>query len=706
MNRNALLPSLLALAAASAGCAGDPYRAHPSPLAPAITVAELTSNNRSIPIPSGIHQAPIHLSSKLSIHFDKDEVMRVASRFGKSDVLPPITPAEREEQDRARRIIAGLKDYLSAMDQVEKDVAAYLAGPRNVVREQELEERIRRAAEGLEAGVALAQKVAIETALQEAVRKGWKTDVDARGRPTDQNARARYTELSGKLLPDGKPLDALVLASLVDALFVPVVDRAKESAAIAEQGSALGFRVRAYLVKPSGEKALPVHCRDYDSLEEGTGPVRKMGPWGISEKDLEQFQERLRLAGEVANVANQLRDKNSLLRKNLVDFRETLRSEVRRLESLLTAQIPASWSSANLRDAAVFLRANRELLGLDDDTLKKVDDAAASADVLLASVHEIRGLITTLKTLPDSSADALVAKKDELLTTIQGLTTKVTALPAQGRTVFEGMRALLEAAKKAVAIESLKDRANQILAKVKQLTAEELAVLRNELESLPALSSAFRLFVVELPPLAARQEFADTSKLAPPTSVIVRGIGDIVDTEINVGALPADHGDRLRVYVELLRGQDNGDKPLVSFDQEFALEKMGFSPKLAASVIFVDRVNEPGGGVAPTNYKASPAGSWTVHWRMRAEPGGDGWADFWNVLDPGVGISVAALAFETNGVEVGGGGHASLFGDLIQVGYGWNANVSDDRQYWYVGVGLLETINVAGLGLKAVGVLK
>lgn len=375
------------------------------------------------------------------------------------------------------------------------------------------------------------------------------------------------------------------------------------------------------------------------------------------------------------------------------------------MEGLLQSQVPESWTTANLKEPAVFLRANKELLGLNDEALKRIDEAAASADGLLKTINEIRELVKSLKDLPDASGDALFAMKTDLLPSIQSLVGKVTELPAQIRTVFGGASTLLDALKKASAVDALKEKANQLLAKLKQLSKGELETLRGELEKLPALSSALRLFVEELPQLATKQDFSDTSRLSPDSRLIVRGIGEIVDTEINVGSLPAEHGDRLRVYVELLRAQTD-EKTLVSFDQEFGLEKMGFTPKLAASVVFVDRVKEPGGGVPPTNYKASPAGSWTVHWRMRSEPGGSGFADFWNVLDPGIGISVAALSFESNGVEVGGGGHVSLLGDLVQVGYGWNANVSQDRGYWYVGVGLLETINVAGLGLKAVGVLK
>jgi hypothetical protein len=179
--------------------------------------------------------------------------------------------------------------------------------------------------------------------------------------------------------------------------------------------------------------------------------------------------------------------------------------------------------------------------------------------------------------------------------------------------------------------------------------------------------------------------------------VTPRGLDEIVNTELSIGGSPADRDDRVVLFVELLRTEGTTDVVAAGHEQEIAVERIGLNGRVGAHVVFAKRHHEPGGGVPETNFEAAPAASWTLHLRAR----GDGFfPSFWNTVDPGLGLNVAALQFENDGVEIGAGPHVTILGDLLQAGYAWNLNVDEDRGYFFVGIGLTELLNVASVGIK------
>jgi hypothetical protein len=60
-------------------------------------------------------------------------------------------------------------------------------------------------------------------------------------------------------------------------------------------------------------------------------------------------------------------------------------------------------------------------------------------------------------------------------------------------------------------------------------------------------------------------------------------------------------------------------------------------------------------------------------------------------LDPGVGVHLAALdQSSAENAEVGAGVNCSLWGGLLQGGYGWNLMLDERREYFFVGIDLLQ----------------
>ena len=100
------------------------------------------------------------------------------------------------------------------------------------------------------------------------------------------------------------------------------------------------------------------------------------------------------------------------------------------------------------------------------------------------------------------------------------------------------------------------------------------------------------------------------------------------------------------------------------------------------------------------DFSSTAAVSYEHHWRDRDEPRG-----FANLIDPGVGFHAAALNFDPNvTAEFGMGVNASLLGGLIRAGAGYDVSISRDREYWFIGFGLVTTLESAqAIGEKAFG---
>jgi hypothetical protein len=115
--------------------------------------------------------------------------------------------------------------------------------------------------------------------------------------------------------------------------------------------------------------------------------------------------------------------------------------------------------------------------------------------------------------------------------------------------------------------------------------------------------------------------------------------------------------------------------------QSLDLRRILVHVETAVGLVFVTRPRQPTDGSGKVPFQAAPAYSAFLKkgWRGSA---------LWNnILRPGIGVSVAAVDFDLNGVpEIGIGGAVTLLRDWLQGGGGFN--VFERRWYAFVGVGL------------------
>ncbi len=487
-----------------------------------------------------------------------------------------------------------------------------------------------------------------------------------------------------ELYPLSEGLNVEGMTRLLNGEYFQVRRRLDAAAEAAERAGAVRFRVRATLHKPGESGPIPLHLPGYDTIDAGVGPIKRAISFNLSPKDQERLREDLQTAAEFARLYNDFRARKPELKAKLRELRQGFEADLRAIGEKLRGLATQGTLEQAMADLVARLEdpAVRQALGAGADQGLA---AARKAREFAKSVRETLALLEGASGQPDEVLAAVVGGASKALAALADLASSAP----QVVTAFEGAYAALRLAETK---EALKEWAAGLLKRLAADLVQELDATLAKVQDLLGPAKVFlQLFRQHEAP--DRMDFAGVDP-----RVLTRGLDQAVPTEISISSSPADGGDRVVLHVELLRPEEGAEVVAAAFEQEFAVERMGLNSRVGAHVVFVKRVDEPRGGTVPeTNFEAAPAASWTLHHRWR----GEGWlARTLNVLDPAVGLGVGALQFENDGVELGVGAHASFFGDLVQVGYGLNLNVGKERDFFYVGVGLTDLLNVASVGLR------
>lgn len=165
-------------------------------------------------------------------------------------------------------------------------------------------------------------------------------------------------------------------------------------------------------------------------------------------------------------------------------------------------------------------------------------------------------------------------------------------------------------------------------------------------------------------------------------------LNDLQVGAVNLADTAAEPGDRLRIGYRLLIEHPNLDGTVATQEAQasdvFGVRKFGLYTTFGAQLAFYDR-HDDGRSV----YQAAPGLSYNIHYRPSS-------ATFWDVVAPGVGLSVLAPSFES-GTEMAIGAHVTLFNDLVQVGLARNISVAEKPEMAYFSLDLIQLFQQSGL---------
>lgn len=426
-------------------------------------------------------------------------------------------------------------------------------------------------------------------------------------------------------------------------------------------------------IEPRGKQPKYLHIDGYDHLAIGDMEPQYGGFLGVSRHELASLQRNLRTVENAAGVLRSIDGLGERLRQRIDALRTTLRDGLLQLAQRARRQ-PASFV-ADLQQAMQRL--------VDDDATTAEQKAAAQQ--VLAALQQVAGMAEAWQALA-GKADAALTALNQGGGRLSDLVGVAGALRQQAKELLAAGKALLDGIPKAPAV---LDQVRAGLATTGVPLPPELAPFA------AALAAEERQLLQLLGTWNALLDAADAS--AAPIAAGPAHIDDAVflplqnapDARIRLGATDVREGDR--VHVEAIYqptgSDDRGKRVTETWDVE--VERFGFYPRVGAELIFA---RADTGTADAKSWKANAAAVAELHHRFR-DPTALG--DLWNVLDPSFGVHLASLDQGDQNVEFGLGVNVSLFAGFVTAGYGWNLAASENGDYWFVGIDLINVLGQA-----------
>lgn len=426
-------------------------------------------------------------------------------------------------------------------------------------------------------------------------------------------------------------------------------------------------------IEPRGKQPKYLHIDGYDHLPVGDMAPQYGGFLGVSRHELASLQRNLRTVEDAAGLLRSIDGLGERLRERVDALRTTLRDGLLQLAQRARRQ-PASFVAA----------LQQAMQRLVDDAATTAEQKAAAQQVL-AALQQVAGMAAAWQALADQ-ADAARTALSQGGGRLSDLVGAAGALRQQAKDLLAAGKLLLDSLPQAPAV---LDQVRAGLATTgvpvpPELTPFAAALAAEERQLLQLLATWNALLDAAdagAAPIAAGPARIDDAVFLP--------LQNAPDARIRLGATDVREGDR--VHVEAIyqpKGSDDRQQRVTeTWDVE--VERFGFYPRVGAELIFA---RADTGTADAKSWKANAAAVAELHHRFR-DPTALG--ELWNVLDPSLGVHLASLDQGDQNVEFGLGVNVSLFAGFVTAGCGWNLAASEDGDYWFVGIDLINVLGQA-----------
>lgn len=420
--------------------------------------------------------------------------------------------------------------------------------------------------------------------------------------------------------------------------------------------------------------AVAVHLPGYDDGAYGDARFEDKASFVRSAAERREIDRAVALAGELGRIVDNARAGNASLKTTFERAYEALQ---RAGADLPSKEDVAAWVAD--------LRARWEA-------------AAGDAERLGAPVREAWAEVSrragTLKETLDASTASVAALRggiDEL----RGA--------ASGAALFQAVRGLTQTASEAAqrvqafqtAAEKLAEAVETFSRQVKT-SARGLGQAADKLDGLAAFAvEGPRQWVAPLAAfLGAHGALAELGSPLDQAGPVLAGAGDaslhpiavpldeVTDTRISLPYVPARDGDRVLVTAELAETdpERTGVVRQLTAQGQLRVARLGWSTHVSGDLLFARRESAGSFGSATGIsyvYRYRPWAEDTKPKRLLRQ------------LNPGLGITVAALNFSGNAAETGIALTGTLLRGLLSVGYGRNLQESTDPWFFFFGLRFL-----------------
>jgi hypothetical protein len=434
-----------------------------------------------------------------------------------------------------------------------------------------------------------------------------------------------------------------------------------EAAVKLASGTPLRWRMQAMFAR--GDQ---IHLENYDAAPDA--------PFAVVDKLAPQMSDRQRAAQfeEAKQLARELKDLSSATDALRTAGRSALQSFLEQLQTALQGDYDA---------LVALVHGLPETLPAEIRGIAEVRAVETALDSVFATIGTIRNdcapVITVIQAGSLASIPPLV-----VTTCTRSVLEEFPVLVRQAEQAAVATRALAKAA------ETNPDKFKPVRMLVEELKTTEKIRSWSHDERWQRLMELLGLTSQNTTPVDWRTELQ--------TDRVMR---DITDSTLDLRRTARKEGD-LFYFRPSISNQD-GSTVVAGATSDFRVVRMGVYLDVSAGVSFVDKRDHAWGP-----FDASPEILAALHYRWR--PNSALWRTL-NLLRPGIGMhfmypdlgakeidpTTMVVTDKDAAFELGVGGTFTLFGDLLQIGAGYDlqAQVS----YWYVGFGLQ---TLANLGVR------
>lgn len=427
----------------------------------------------------------------------------------------------------------------------------------------------------------------------------------------------------------------------------------------------------------------------YDNIAIGNpDPISRTG-LQLSAAEAARLDARLKATEEIAALLRRIQDDWSETNRKFADELVSLKTKVKDLPAEFRRQLRTIDS---LDDVRTELAKLKDRADLDDSKKEAAGRLLAALENFEADKKAVEGKIADLTRLHDAFAKGVsptvLADLAGALGNLAGLVAKVqeaavqtVALLQQWKTRFDGLASDIVAvaplipAEKTEPLSGIADNLASVLAAAQPIVdaASGIAAVLKSSNSFDKVSAGLAEAKVE--------ENWFKSPLAPDTQIALDSIGILSGDRVNVKVTYRKNG----------AADTAAPSPKIYY---LDATQFGLHRKIDATLIFARPLKETAPG-EPKRWRPNAAATANWFYRFRQDEQGQlsGGRKTWNFINPGFGIHAASLAQGDDSVEVGLGANISLLDGMLTGGYGYN--LSTEKPYVFIGIGLLEVLDRA-----------
>jgi hypothetical protein len=457
--------------------------------------------------------------------------------------------------------------------------------------------------------------------------------------------------------------------------------------AFAESLEKTRVTVQAFLDARAGGERTAVHVANYDQIP--TGRVQPIPRFSLdmSEAERERLGRELNGARAAVTIINEVEQGRRDIKAG---FQTLLRRLVDRLQAIVEQFDPGAGDWKAKIDGVMADLQEVEASGSVSQAQRDAATALlAQLRTLRSGVDKVDGLIRDVRALRESIESP---SEVSLAALLSGWQQRVQGIKDGLDAVIDGVPAWVAAAQSlpghvATLGEALaRDEARDFLQRELVFLFVELAPV------LPTTTQFVAAIAAGLTNAAKTSELADGLAGTRP-DLVTRKVDELVDGRVSLKRTPITLGDTIVIEVHFFEADDAGaiGEPTYSVAYSAEIAFMGFHREISGDVIFARASSRPGNNA--TSWKPNVAAVANWHYGVR-DP--EGLEKVWSFLEPGAGLHVASLDMGADAVEFGVGAQLSLFGGFVSGGFGYNLSVDGNREYFVIGIDLLDVLNQLG----------